>query len=35
MTAMVRKQIYLEPRQAALLKQWAEETGRSESAFAK
>jgi len=31
MTTMVRKQIYIEPRQDELLKQWAEETGRSEA----
>jgi hypothetical protein len=31
MTTMVRKQVYIEPRQDKLLKQWAEETGRSEA----
>lgn len=31
MTPMVRKQVYIEPRQDELLKQWAEETGRSEA----
>ena len=31
MTSMVRKQVYIEPRQDELLKQWAEETGKSEA----
>ncbi len=31
MTTMVRKQIYIEPRQDELLKQWAEEMGRTEA----
>ncbi len=31
MTTMVRKQVYIEPRQDELLKQWAEETGRTEA----
>lgn len=31
MTTMVRKQVYIEPRQDELLKQWAEETGKSEA----
>jgi hypothetical protein len=28
---MVRKQVYIEPRQDKLLKQWAEESGRTEA----
>lgn len=28
---MMRKQVYIEPRQDELLKRWAEETGRSEA----
>jgi len=28
---MVRKQVYIEPRQEELLKQWAEESGKSEA----
>ncbi|MFW6135989.1 MAG: ribbon-helix-helix protein, CopG family [Chloroflexota bacterium] len=31
MTTMVRKQVYIEPRQDELLKRWAEKTGRSEA----
>jgi hypothetical protein len=31
MTTMIRKQIDIEPRQADLLEQWAEETGRTEA----
>ena len=31
MTTMVRKQVYIEPRQDRLLKQWAEEMGRTEA----
>jgi predicted transcriptional regulator len=31
MTTMVRKQVYIEPRQDELLKKWAEETERSEA----
>jgi hypothetical protein len=31
MTTMVRKQVYIEPRQDRLLKQWAAETGRTEA----
>jgi hypothetical protein len=31
MTTMVRKQVYIEPRQDNLLKKWAEETGKSEA----
>jgi hypothetical protein len=31
MTTMVRKQVYIEPQQDELLKQWAEETGRTEA----
>lgn len=31
MTTMVRKQVYIEPRQDELLKQWAEETGKTEA----
>jgi hypothetical protein len=31
MTTMVRKQVYIEPRQDELLKQWAEETGQTEA----
>ena len=31
MTTMVRKQVYIEPRQNELLKQWAAETGRTEA----
>ena len=31
MSVMVRKQIYIEPRQDRLLKQWADETGKSEA----
>lgn len=31
MTTKVRKQVYIEPRQDELLKQWAEETGKSEA----
>jgi len=31
MTAMVRKQVYIEPRQDELLKQWAEATGKTEA----
>jgi predicted DNA-binding protein len=31
MTTMVRKQVYIEPRQDKLLKQWAEESGRTEA----
>ncbi|MGD1993699.1 MAG: hypothetical protein PVI59_10945 [Anaerolineae bacterium] len=33
MTTMVRKQVYIEPQQDELLKQWAEETGRTEAAI--
>lgn len=31
MPTKVRKQVYIEPRQDELLKQWAEETGKSEA----
>jgi hypothetical protein len=31
MTTMVRKQLYIEPRQDKLLKQWAEGSGRTEA----
>jgi hypothetical protein len=31
MTTMVRKQVYIEPRQDKLLKRWAAETGRTEA----
>ncbi len=31
MTAMVRKQVYIEPRQDRLLKEWVNETGMSEA----
>jgi hypothetical protein len=31
MTTKVRKQVFIEPRQDELLKQWAEETGKSEA----
>jgi len=31
MTAMVRKQVYIEPRQDELLKKWAQETGKTEA----
>jgi len=31
MTTMVRKQVYIEPRQDELLKQWAEEMGKTEA----
>jgi len=31
MAAMVRKQVYIEPRQDDLLKQWAAETGMTEA----
>ena len=31
MATMVRKQVYIEPRQDELLKQWAEETGKTEA----
>ena len=31
MSTMVRKQVYIEPRQDELLKEWAEETGKSEA----
>ncbi|MFP4394567.1 MAG: type II toxin-antitoxin system VapB family antitoxin [Anaerolineales bacterium] len=31
MTTMVRKQVYIKPKQDELLKQWAEETGKSEA----
>ncbi|MGD2158378.1 MAG: hypothetical protein PVG14_08360 [Anaerolineales bacterium] len=31
MTDMVRKQVYIEPRQDKLLKRWAEETGETEA----
>lgn len=31
MATMMRKQIYIEPQQDALLKQWAQETGKSEA----
>jgi hypothetical protein len=31
MADMVRKQVYIEPRQDKLLKRWAEETGESEA----
>jgi len=31
MTKMVRKQVYIEPRQDELLKEWAEQTGKSEA----
>ena len=31
MTPMVRKQIYIEPRQDEMLKKWAEETGKTEA----
>ena len=33
MSAMVRKTVYIEPRQDALLKRWAGETGMTESAI--
>ena len=31
MIAMVRKQVYIEPRQDEILKKWAEETGKTEA----
>ena len=31
MTTMVRKQVYIEPRQDELLKKWAKKTGKSEA----
>jgi alpha-glucuronidase len=31
MTTMVRKQVYIEPRQDEMLKKWAEETGKAEA----
>jgi predicted DNA-binding protein len=31
MMAMVRKQVYIRPRQEELLKRWAEEMGRTEA----
>jgi hypothetical protein len=31
MTTMIRKQVYIEPRQDKLLKRWAEESGRTEA----
>ena len=31
MNTMVRKQVYIEPRQEKLLKEWAEEIGKSEA----
>ena len=31
MPTMVRKQVYIEPRQDEMLKQWAEETGQTEA----
>ena len=31
MSTMVRKQVYIEPRQDKLLKQWVEETGKTEA----
>jgi len=31
MTAMVRKQVYIEPRQDEMLKKWAQETGKTEA----
>ena len=31
MTTMVRKQVYLEPRQNEMLKKWAAETGKTEA----
>ena len=31
MTTMVRKQVYIEPRQDELLKRWARESGKSEA----
>lgn len=31
MTTMVRKQVYIEPRQEEMLKEWAERTGKSEA----
>ena len=31
MTTMVRKQVYIEPRQDEILKKWAEETGKTEA----
>ena len=31
MSPMVRKQVYIEPRQDELLKKWAEETGKTEA----
>jgi len=31
MVTMVRKQVYIEPRQDKLLKQWAEESGKTEA----
>lgn len=31
MSTMVRKQVYIEPEQDELLKQWAEETGKTEA----
>ena len=31
MTTMVRKQVYIEPRQDELLKKWARESGKSEA----
>ena len=31
MTPMVRKQVYIEPRQDEMLKKWAEETGMTEA----
>jgi predicted DNA-binding protein len=33
MATMVRKQVYLEPNQNERLKEWAEETGKSEAAI--
>lgn len=31
MTTMVRRQVYIEPRQDELLKRWARESGKSEA----
>ena len=31
MTTMVRKQVYIKPEQDEMLKQWAEETGKTEA----
>ena len=31
MSTMIRKQVYIEPRQDELLKQWVEETGKTEA----